>query len=90
MPGIREASQKDVLLAGLDNRAPLMQVQKLIQGKLTPEDVITASETGVGSRGQKLLRFCGYLYIGLYYDVIRDTDNAKHRLEKCLEQDVDS
>ena len=86
-----EASQKDVLLAGLDNRAPLMQVQKLIQGKLTPEDVIAASETGgAGSRGQKLSRFYGFLYVGLYYDAIKDTDKAKQWLEKCLEQEVDS
>ena len=86
-----EASQKDVLLAGQDNRAPLMQVQKLIQGKLTPEDVIAASESGgAGSRGQKLSRFYGFLYVGLYYDAIRDTDKAKQWLEKCLEQEVDS
>ena len=86
-----EASQKDVLLAGLDNRAPLMQVQKLIQGKLTLEDVIAASETGgAGSLGQKLSRFYGFLYVGLYYDAIKNTDKAKQWLEKCLEQEVDS
>jgi lipoprotein NlpI len=32
-----EAAQRDVLLAGYDNRPPLMQVQQLIQGKLTAD-----------------------------------------------------
>ncbi len=86
-----EAAQKDVLLAGFDSRVPLMQVQKLIQGKLTPDDVIAACEKGgTGANGQKLSRFYGYLYIGLYYDALKDMEKAKQWLEKCLEQQVDS
>lgn len=82
-----EASQKDVLLAGFDSRVPLMQVQKLIQGKLTPEDVLTACEKGgAGAGGKKSARFYGYLYLGLYYDALQDKDKTKQWLEKCLEQ----
>jgi lipoprotein NlpI len=85
-----EASQKDVLLAGFDSRVPLMQVQKLIQGKLTPDDVLSACEKGgAGAEGKKSSRFYGYLYLGLYYDALQDTDKTKLWLEKCLEQDVD-
>ncbi len=86
-----EAAQKDVLLAGFDSRVPLMQVQKLIQGKLTPDEVIAACEKGgTGANSQKLARFYGYLYIGLYYDALKDTEKSKQWLEKCLEQEVDS
>ena len=86
-----EAAEKDVLLAGFDGRVPLMQVQKLIQGKLTPDEVIAACEKGgTGANSQKLSRFYGYLYIGLYYDALKDTEKSKQWLEKCLEQEVDS
>ena len=86
-----EVAQKGVLLAGHDGRVPLMQVQQLIQGKLTPDGVIAACEKGgAGANGQKLSRFYGYLYIGLYYDALKETDKAKQWLEKCLEQEVDS
>lgn len=85
-----EAAKKDVLLSGLDNRVPMMEVQKLIQGKLTPEDVIAACEKGgAGVNGQRQSRFYGYLYIGLYYDALNDKDKAKQWLEKCVEQGLD-
>ena len=85
-----EAAQKDVLLSGFDSRVPLMEVQKLILGKLTPEEVIAASEKGgAGASGQKQSRFYGYLYIGLYYDALKDTDKSKQWLEKCVEQGLD-
>ncbi len=81
-----EASQKDVLLAGFDSRVPLMEVQKLIQGKLTPEDLIAVCDKSkAGSSG----RFYGYLYLGLYYDALQDHENSKRWLEKCVEQKVD-
>ncbi len=86
-----EASQKDVLLAGFDRRVPMSQVQKLIQGKMTTDEVIAAAESGgAGTGGQKLARFYGYLYVGLYYDALQDTAKAKQWLEKCVEQDGDS
>ena len=86
-----EASQKDVLLAGFDRRVPMSQVQKLIQGKMTTEEVIAAAESGgAGAAGQKLAKFYGYLYVGLYYDALQDTVKAKQWLEKCAEQEGDS
>jgi len=86
-----EASQKDVLLAGFDRRVPMSQVQKLIQGKMTTEEVIAAAESGgAGAAGQKLAKFYGYLYVGLYYDALQDTAKAKQWLEKCVEQEGDS
>ena len=86
-----EAAQKDVLLAGFDRRVPMAQVQKLIQGKMTTDEVVAAAESGgAGAGGQKLAKFYGYLYVGLYYDALQDTAKAKQWLEKCVEQDGDS
>ncbi|MFN4903627.1 MAG: tetratricopeptide repeat protein, partial [Planctomycetota bacterium] len=39
-----KAAQDDVLLSGNDQRVPMMQVQQLIQGKATVEQVIAAAE----------------------------------------------
>lgn len=86
--GVEEA-KKDVLLAGFDQRVPLMQVQQLIQGKGSIDDVVAACEKGgAGPQGQRLSRFYGYLYLGLYYDVLNDSENAKKYLEKCVAQNV--
>jgi lipoprotein NlpI len=69
----------------------MMQVQKLIQGKMTTDEVIAASDkSGAGAGGQKLARFYGYLYVGLYHDALGDTDNAKSWIMRCLEQESDS
>lgn len=84
-----EAAQKDVLLSGRDTRVPMMQVQDMIQGKATPEDVIAAAE-----RKRKLIqgtdydRFYGYLYVGLYYDALGRTEDAKLWIDKCVAEKV--
>ncbi len=85
-----EAAQKSVLLSGRDSRIPMMQVQDLIQGKATPEDVIAAAETSRRVvRGADYNRFYGYLYVGLYYDALGNTSEAKKWIEKCVELKVD-
>jgi lipoprotein NlpI len=84
-----DAAKNDVLLAGYDNREPLMQVQQLIRGKATIEDVVAASERGgAGDQGARLSKFYGYLYIGLYYDSINDAENAKKYLQMSVDQKV--
>jgi lipoprotein NlpI len=85
-----EAAQKAILLSGSDRRIPMMQVQELIQGKTTPEAVIEAAEnTRKNIRGPDYDRFYGYLYVGLYYDVLGNEELAKKWIEKCVELKVD-
>ncbi|XZE20941.1 tetratricopeptide repeat protein [Pirellulaceae bacterium SH449] len=79
--GIEKASQS-VLLAGQDNREPLMQVQLLIQGKLEEEALLKVTQAGGRST-----KFYGYLYLGLYADVAKKPAKAIDYLEKCLEID---
>ena len=82
-------AQKDVLLSGRDLRVPMMQVQDMIQGKATPEQVIAAAE-----RNRKVIdgtdydRFYGYLYVGLYYDALGFQDKALPWIEKSVAEDV--
>lgn len=81
LQGIDKASQS-VLLAGQDNREPLMQVQLLIQGKLEEEELLKVTEAG-----GKSTKFYGYLYLGLYADVAKNPAKAKDYLEKCVKID---
>ncbi|MCU0710696.1 MAG: hypothetical protein MUC43_01460 [Pirellula sp.] len=78
LEGIEKASQ-NVLLAGQDAREPLMQVQLLIQGKMTEKAVEEVTE-----KGPRSTKFYGYLYLGLYADVNGDTAKSIGYLEKCL------
>jgi lipoprotein NlpI len=85
-----KAAQTDVLLSGKDQRVPMMQVQDMIQGKATVEQVIAAAE-----KNRKLVdgadydRFYGYLYVGLYYDAIGNRAKALEWMEKCVALGVD-
>lgn len=79
--GVEKASQQ-VLLAGQDNREPLMQVQLLIQGKMKEKAVEEVTE-----KGSRSTKFYGYLYLGLYADATGDSDRSLEYLEKCLNID---
>lgn len=85
-----EKAEKEILLSGADRRIPMMQVQELIQGKTTPDAVIAAAESSrKTTRGPDYDRFYGYLYVGLYYDAIGKTDEARTWIEKCVALKVD-
>jgi lipoprotein NlpI len=85
-----DSAKKDVLLSGHDNRVPLMQIQELIQGKITPQDVIDVVEKKSNpKRAKDLVRFYGYLYIGLYFDAIDESEQAMEWLQKCVDEKSD-
>lgn len=79
--GVEKASQH-VLLAGQDSREPLMQVQLLIQGKMSEKAVEEVTEKGTRST-----KFYGYLYLGLYADATGEPAKSQEYLEKCLKID---
>lgn len=78
--GLEEA-RKVLIPSGGDARAPMMEVLKLFHGDIKPEDVISAAEK---SR-QASARFYGYLYVGLYYDAVDNTEEADKWLKKCID-----
>jgi len=66
-----------------------MQVQDMIQGKATPEQVVAAAEKNRKTvDGSDYDRFYGYLYVGLYYDALGFPDKALAWMEKCVAQDI--
>ena len=84
-----EAAEKEILLSGRDSRVPMMQVQDMIQGKATPEQVIEATESKPKrSDGTDFDRFYGYLYVGLYYDAKGDAPKAAEWMKKCVDLNV--
>lgn len=77
-----EKASRDILVSGFDRREPLMQVQQMIAGKLSPEEVIAVTE-----KGSKSVQFYGHLYLGLYFDVKGKSEDAVQHLRKCLAVD---
>lgn len=77
LDGMEKAS-KNVLLAGQDAREPLMQVQLMIQGKMTEREVEELTE-----KGSRSTKFYGYLYLGLFADAKGEFAKSIEYLEKC-------
>jgi lipoprotein NlpI len=83
--GIREA-QSGMLKIGNDSRVPMMQVYELFQGRSRPQDVLAAVDQGKPSATGKNQRlFLAHLYLGLYYDVQGDKQNALDHITKATE-----
>ena len=84
-----DAARKKLITSVRDSRPPLMEALEMYKGKLEPEAVIAAADKARGGpEGQRLARFYGYLYVGLYYDAIGKPDLAVEWLKKSLEQNT--
>jgi lipoprotein NlpI len=65
------AKAKAALLpVGPDSRVPMRQVYEMFRGTMSPEMVVSAA--GTRDSGQ----FYAHLYVGLYFDALRDTRRA--------------
>ena len=65
------AKAKAALLpVGPDARVPMWQIYEMFRGALTPEQVVQAAGT------QPSAQFYAQLYVGLYYEAIRDDRRA--------------
>lgn len=80
-----EAARKKIIPSRGDARAPLMDVYRLVRGEAKPEDVEKAiAQFEAGSSQRKQAEFYGYLYLGLWYDLLGDKAKAMSFLEKSL------
>ena len=62
-----------------DERVPMSQIYSLFAGKVTPEDVLRATEAGEPPPSELRRRlFYAHLYIGLYLEAIRDRAAYEH------------
>lgn len=80
-----EAARKKIIPSRGDARAPMMDVYRLVTGEAKPEDVEKAiSQFEVGSGQRKQAEFYGYLYLGIWFDLLGDKTKAVSYIEKSL------
>ena len=65
-----EKAKAAILPVGPDSRVPMRQVYEMFRGAMSPDMVLKAA----GSRDSA--QFYAHLYVGLYFDALRDTRRA--------------
>jgi lipoprotein NlpI len=83
-----EKARKLLLPYEKGDRAPLNEIHKLCQGKMTAQQVVESFTAPGGSeaqRGQRL--FYGHLYVGLDYAVKGSREEARRHLRQALDSD---
>ncbi|QDV22140.1 hypothetical protein [Aureliella helgolandensis] len=85
-----EAARKTVIPSRGDGRQPMMSILQMLQGKLEPEQVLSAAQeaTPVGPQ-RKLAEFYADLYVGLYYDSLNNPEQAQTYLKRSLTYGID-
>jgi len=84
-----ERARREILLIKDDRRVPMMQVYALFAGKMTPDDVRKAVESGDPTPEQLNARqFYAQLYLGLYYEVTGDADAARTCLREAVSHKI--
>jgi lipoprotein NlpI len=84
-----EKARATLLPITSDPRVPMMQIYALYQGKLKPDDVLAAADTGPPNRelhNQRL--FYANLYIGLWYEAAGKTAEAKKHIFDAEEHKI--
>ncbi len=79
--GIEKARQDMLPLEQPDQRIPMMQIDALYRGRGSVEDVLVALEQGSPTeREQRHRGFYAHLYLGLYFEVLEDEEQARQHL----------
>lgn len=84
-----DKAQADMLRIKRDPRVPMMEVYDMYKGELKPEDVLSAAKAGDPSPAalnQQL--FYAHLYLGLYYDALKQDRRALEHVEKSVEHKI--
>ena len=78
-----EAAAQALLPVGPDGRHPMAEILEMFAGRVTPTEVIRAAER---SKQPSALLY-GYLYVGLYYEVLGRVELAGKHLRLAANQD---
>ncbi|MBI85507.1 MAG: hypothetical protein CMJ81_20125 [Planctomycetaceae bacterium] len=79
--GIEKSRQDMLPLEQPDQRIPMMQIDALYRGRGSVEDVLVALEQGNPTeREQRHRSFYAHLYLGLYFEVLEDEEQARQHL----------
>lgn len=77
-----EAARKALIPIEGDTRVPMKQVHDLFAGKGSAEEVLKAAEAGEGE-DLRNHRCYAHLYLGLYYEALKDDARAKEHMLKA-------
>lgn len=81
LEGVEGARKHFIPIEG-DSRVPMKEVHQLFAGKGSEEAVLKAAEAGDESRKRNQLCYA-HLYLGLYYEALKDTAKAKEHMLKA-------
>ena len=81
----RAAAEASLIPSRGDPRQPMMSVLKMLRGTLAPNEVLAAAEANTKEGDdRKLAMFYGFLYVGLYYDSIGESEKARSALDRSV------
>jgi lipoprotein NlpI len=82
-----EKARASLMKVGNDRRVPLMKIYDLFANKCEPTDVLSAAAKGHPSPEELQTRlFYAHLYLGLFFDTIRNPKPALHHLTEAAKQ----
>ncbi len=81
LEGVEGARKHFIPIEG-DSRVPMKEVHQLFAGKGSEEAVLKAAENGDESSKRNQLCYA-HLYLGLYYEALKDTAKAKEHMLKA-------
>jgi lipoprotein NlpI len=80
--GVEGARKHFIPIEG-DSRVPMREVHQLFAGKGTADDVIKAAETASDEATKKNQLCYAHLYLGLFYEAMKDDAKAKEHMLKA-------
>lgn len=83
----KAAAEAAIIPSRGDSRQPMMAVLKMLRGTLTPEEVLVAAKANTKEGPErKMAMFYGFLYVGIYYDSIGESEKAVTALDQSIAQ----
>ncbi len=80
--GLEEA-RKGLLPINRDSRVPMMEVYALFRNEAEPDDVLAAAASHSGPG--RLAEFYAHLYLGLYYEALRDGRRSEEHIARAAD-----
>jgi hypothetical protein len=63
----------------------MMSVLKMLRGTLAPDEVLVAAKANTKEGPErKMAMFYGFLYVGIYYDSIGESEKAQSALDQSI------
>ncbi len=81
--GSVEAARKKLISVTRDSRIPMAQIQQMFAGTVTPEEVLREGQKAGGAA-----KFYADLYVGLYYEALKQDDESLRLVTMASENPV--